>query len=145
MDFITPFFFIGLFKLLFLVWSDLKELVVDERHSTFMMGAVVIMYALKFRLLELLVVLFVSQYLLAKLKANKQFFGVGAGDLSILAWVVAGLWFFNWVYLVVFLIGYIGLIAYFLFVLKKNSGYPLTICIVVSFVIVWATQVIGLI
>jgi hypothetical protein len=145
MDFITPFFFIAVFKLLMLVWSDLKELLVDERHSTFMMGVVVIMYALEFRMIELIIVLLVSQFFLAKLKSNNKWFGVGKGDLSILAWVVAGLWFFNWTFLVVFLIGYIGLMSYFYFILNKKSGYPLTICIAFGFILTWAVQGIGLI
>ena len=145
MDFITPFFFIAVFKLLMLVWSDLKELLVDERHSTFMMGVVVIMYALEFRMIELIIVLLVSQFFMAKLKSNNKWFGVGKGDLSILAWVVAGLWFFNWTFLVVFLVGYIGLMSYFYFILNKKSGYPLTICIAFGFIITWAVQGIGLI
>ena len=145
MDLLLPFFFLGSFKLLFIVWSDLKNLLVDERHSTFMLGVVIFMFGLTGRYFELLVFLLGSQFGLVWLKKQKWFSGVGAGDVSVLAWVFCGLWFFHWFYLVVFMLCYISLIGLHYAYTKKNNGYPLTIIIAISFIITWSLISIGLI
>lgn len=144
-DWFYAFIILGLFKLASLVWSDLKELKVDERHSTFMLGVVTLLYFLSGRLLEMLVVIFVSSFLLSKIKEREWLTGLGAGDLSILTWVLSGLWFFNYYYIVVFMTTYVLILLFLMKKLNKNSGLPATIPIVIGLIVVWATQSIGLI
>jgi len=143
-NFFYAFMILGLFKLLNLFWSDLKCLKVDERHSTFMMGVVSLMFFVSGRLLELMVVLFVFSYLLVKLKHNKWLTGLGDGDVTILSWVLGGLWFFGWYYIVIFMATYLLIFAYLNYFITKKEPLPATIPILIGFVIVSSAQSIGL-
>lgn len=144
MDFLIPFFVLGTYKLLFLVWSDLKTLKVDERLSSFMTGVVVLMFFLNGRIIEMLVVVLVTSFLMSRVKQYKQFTGLGAGDLSIMSWVLPGMWFLGLQYLFMFYATFIMFILMNYYLNKKNNGFPATISIAVAFVTTWALEGLGL-
>ena len=143
MNFFVPFMLLGLFKLLHLCWSDLKSLKVDERHSTFMMGVVSLMFFVSGRLLELMVVLFVFSYFLSKIKEKKWLTGLGDGDVTIISWVLGGLWFFGWEYIIIFMASYLLIFTYLHYFVTKKDSLPATIPIVIGFIIVSSAQSIG--
>jgi len=136
------FFALGGFNLARLAWGDMKELLVDERISSLMTGVVLAFYLLEGRVLELIVVLFVSLFVLGWLKKRKWVFGVAEGDLSILSWVVSGLWFLGVPFVYTFLLLYVFGICVMRFIVVGRDGFPASVPISVAFCLTWVLAVL---
>lgn len=132
------FFVLGSFNLVRLAWTDIRSFLVDQRISQLMMGVVLTLFFLEARIIELLVVVFVCMLLLGEIKKRKFLFGVAEGDLSIMAWVIPGLWFLGVWHLALFCVLYVLGLAYFYFWVKKDKGFPVSVVIAVAFIITWA-------
>jgi hypothetical protein len=136
---IISFFYLAAFQLLRLTYSDIKNLLVDERPSHFMMGVVVFCFILSGRVFEGLIVILFFSFALGYLKRFKSFVGVNEGDITVLSWICGGLWFVGWLYLAIFLACYIlGLLL--INIKLKAKNIPLLVVIFVAFIIAWIGQ-----
>lgn len=137
LDSVTVFFFLGGFNLVRMVWSDMKEMLVDQRISSLMMGVVLTLFFINGRVLELLLVSLFGVLLLGELKKFKFLFGVSDGDISVFSWVVPGFWFVGWFALALFLLFYVfGIFVMGRFVVRGN-GFPATVPIGIAFCLTW--------
>lgn len=131
------FFVLGGFNLARLAWSDMKDLLVDQRVSSLMTGVVLCLYLLEGRILELLVVAFVSLFALGELKKHIKLLGIAEGDISIMAWVLPGFWFIGLSYLISFLFLYVLGLVVMRFVVVKGNNFPASVPIVFAFCLTW--------
>jgi len=139
LEFVLLIFWLGIFNLMKLVWTDLDSLTIDARPSWLMSGVVLACFYLSGLVFEMLVIAFVFLIGLGWIKKRASFLGLADGDVTILAWVVPAMFLVGYVYLIVFLIGYVLSLFVISRKLHKNSGIPATIPITIGFCIVWAT------
>jgi len=144
LEYVLIIFFLGTINLLKLVWSDLEDLTIDARPSWLMSGVVLTCFWLGGRALEMVIIAFVFIVALGKIKKYIGVLGLSEGDATVLAWVIPAMWLFGLWHLIIFLIGYVGILSYFKFIMKKNSGIPATIPITIGFCVVWACLGLGI-
>jgi hypothetical protein len=139
MDFLTIFFLLACFNLLRLVYGDLKEQLVDERVSHYMYGVVAVIFLAMNLILQwviltivlLLVLSFVKEKL--RLEQRKVF---GAGDLTIICWIIPGLLILNLWLTAAFVLFYcFGNI--FMFLITKKQRLPGTIPMLTATALTW--------
>jgi len=136
------FFVLAGFNLARLAWGDMKELLADQRISSLMMGVVLCLYFLEGRIIELLVVGFVALFGLQQLKKYKDLFGLAEGDLTIMSWVVPGLWFLGWTILTEFLFLYIIGMIIMRYLIVKQEGFPASVPIAIAFCLTWILELL---
>jgi len=137
------FFVLGGFNLARLAWGDMKELLVDQRISSLMTGVVLCLYLLEGRVLELLVVAFVALFALGEIKKHTKLLGIAEGDITIMSWVLPGLWFIGLNYLIQFLFLYVlGLIVMRYLIVKANN-FPASVPICIAFCLTWTLGVLA--
>jgi hypothetical protein len=144
MDFTLMFFFLASLTMLQLVYQDLKERLVGENLSYYMMGVVsVIMLSLGF-ILQWIVLLAIITFGLTLLKPKLAKW-IGEGDITILCWLLPGIGALSFPLLILFVFFYcIGLIAYFLFF--KQRELEGTIPMFLALILIWIIYaVIGVI
>jgi hypothetical protein len=130
---VSVFFWLAGFQLARLLIEDLKTKKVDERTSSFMQGIVVFLYLLTGRAIEGVIVLIVSVFGLVFIKQKIELIGLNDGDITILSWVLPGIWFFGAIPTAIFLIG-----TYGSFTLFGKQSKPFTPFITVGFIMAWA-------
>ena len=144
LDFIHIIFFLGMFNLLKLVWSDTENLTVDQRPSWLMNGVVLTCFYLSGRVLEFVAIAFIVLIALSYIKKYSDKIGLASGDITILAWVLSGMLLLGYYYLLSFFIAYTIVLFLIYKLLHKNSGIPATIPIAIGFVTVFALQTLGI-
>jgi len=137
------FFALGGFNLARLCWSDMKELLVDQRVSSLMTGVVLTLFLLEGRILELLVVAFVALFALGEVKKHIKLVGIAEGDVSIMSWVLPGLWFIGLPYLVSFLFLYVIGFVVMRYLVVKGNGFPASVPITIAFCMTWIIGVLA--
>jgi len=140
--FFTFFFSVGFIVLLKLVWQDFKNnKMVDTRYSSYMLGIVTTMFFLKGEIILLLILMILTALVLMfrhrfSQGIFKKYMSVGSGDVTILTWVLIGLFYFNAFSLLVFALFYfIGQFASSLFF--KEKFFVGTPSILIGFVFAW--------
>jgi len=128
-------FWLGIINLLKLVWSDLNSLSIDARPSWLMTGVVLACFWLSGRALEMVFIAIVFIFLLNKIKKYSGLVGLAEGDVTVLAWVLPGLWLFGYWTIPIFIACYISNLFIMSRLLNKNSGLPATFPIAIAFCI----------
>ena len=139
------FFWIGIINLVKLVWSDLDTLQIDQRPSWLMNGVVLTLFWVSGRVFELLFLAFVVLVCLSWLKKYSSLVGLAEGDVTVLAWVLPGMFLFGHWILTIFIASYVFNLWLFKHFTKKNSGLPATFPISIAFCVTWAIVSIGVI
>jgi hypothetical protein len=135
MDFTLMFFFLASLTMIQLVYQDLKEKLVGENLSYYMIGAVsVIMLSLGF-IIQWIILMAVVTFGLTLLKPKLEKY-IGAGDITILSWLLPGIGALSLNLLLIFVIFYcISLVSYFFFF--KQRELEGTIPMFLALVLVW--------
>lgn len=129
------FFFLAALTLIQLVYQDLKERLVGENLSYFMFGAVsTIMLAMGF-ILQWIILMAVITFGLALLKPKLEKW-IGAGDVTILTWLLPGIGALSLPLLLLFVLFYcMALVFYFYFF--KQRELEGTIPMFLALIITW--------
>jgi hypothetical protein len=147
MDLVNIFFFLASISLLRLVYEDMLTFKVDERISHYMFGAVAVIFLfqglivvwLGFMVLITLGLGYVKEKL--RLEQRKVF---GAGDLTIISWLLPALFVLNLSFGICFvLLWCIGNIT--MFFIAKKQKMPGTIPMFIALSLTWFLQIAKLI
>lgn len=136
-EYSVVFFFLGAFNLVRLAWEDLKTLHVDVRINYLMIGVVLTLFFLEGRILEMIVVGIFFGVALSWLKQQKWLTGLEDGDMSILGWVIPGLWFLSYWLVAWFYLFFVGTLLVTRYVWKSDKGFPVSGLICVAFCLTW--------
>lgn len=145
MDFIIIFFLLAVFSLLRLVYSDVKTFLVDERISHYMFGVVAVIFLymdlIIYWVLITTVFLIVLTIIKEKLRLEQRKI-LGAGDLTILGWIIPGLLVLN-AWICVFFVFFYCLSNTLLFFCSKKTHLPGTIAMAIGMILTWLVYLLG--
>jgi len=106
------FFFVGIFHLSFMAYTDIKKMKIDSRHNYFMFGMVAALYVIVTPSLFYLGSLFLVTLIIV-LSSSKL---LASGDLNALAWIILGCGLISLPKLFIFFYFYYGILAIYLIV-----------------------------